>query len=530
MTDPAVRDLIARFLEDRDGLDDVEFGRLVEALQNSPTLAQELRVQLTLDDLLAQKLAVDRRDFLSQVSQRVNDYERQVADTFDQVTELRAMAEAERKQPGTHEPTTRGTWWLSLASAAAIFLAVGLVAGTFSFGGRPVVATVEEVHGTVEIDRGQGLVAANIGDTIRVGDEVRTVEGEVAWRYNDDRTLVRLEAHSNGRVSEHSGKQVRIDRGALFADIAKQAPGRPMTFLTPHAIATVRGTQLRLVIREDNSELEVTHGAVDFARNDQETPVRVSTNEACVASERSLDKHSAEWPSRRDEISLQLPHENSSMVVRNPDDRGKLLDTPLLKDGAADFLYDEALRVAGGAFHSEDAAQDLVKLFRDHDQVTWEVAFVPEEGDLGPKATLFDFRTPNQRPNVTLAKEGGEWRLRLSTDQGPHQPAELRFPAEVQPKRLSHLAMTYRPGEWKAYVDGKLVAERNDVHGNLNGWQPGQFYLGSDVAKQAPWKGAIFTAAVYRRVLDEHEIGRNARCVQILYGRAAEIPLPPLKP
>lgn len=55
--------LIARFVENRDGLSETDLDALITELRTQPHLGVVLRSQLTLDDLLSQKLALDRRKF-----------------------------------------------------------------------------------------------------------------------------------------------------------------------------------------------------------------------------------------------------------------------------------------------------------------------------------------------------------------------------------------------------------------------------------------------------------------------------------
>src|SRR5438067_1463700 len=91
--------LIHRYLEDRSCLDPVELNKLIAGLKADPELAASLREQLLLDDLLAQKLALDRRNFLAQVEQRITDFQRGEESLTQQVADLRSLAAAERHRP-----------------------------------------------------------------------------------------------------------------------------------------------------------------------------------------------------------------------------------------------------------------------------------------------------------------------------------------------------------------------------------------------------------------------------------------------
>src|SRR4029079_18256894 len=92
--------LVHRYLEDRDSLSTRECDALIAALRADPELAGRLRDQLLLDDLLAQKLALDRRNFVPQVEQRIADLKRGHTELSRQTADLRSIAAAERTAAG----------------------------------------------------------------------------------------------------------------------------------------------------------------------------------------------------------------------------------------------------------------------------------------------------------------------------------------------------------------------------------------------------------------------------------------------
>src|SRR2546423_12156196 len=92
--------LLHRYLEDRDSLSTRELDALISALRADPELAGALRDQLLLDDLLAQKLTLDRRNFVAQVEQRIADVNRGQTELSRQTADLRSIAAAERAGGG----------------------------------------------------------------------------------------------------------------------------------------------------------------------------------------------------------------------------------------------------------------------------------------------------------------------------------------------------------------------------------------------------------------------------------------------
>src|SRR3954463_10606878 len=117
--------LIHRYLEDRDSLSPRELDALVAELRGDRELTARLRHQLLMDDLLAQKLALDRRNFVAQVEQRIADLKRGQSEIGRQTADRRSMAAAEN--PGARRALFqwRAARWL-LALSAAVALGVGI--------------------------------------------------------------------------------------------------------------------------------------------------------------------------------------------------------------------------------------------------------------------------------------------------------------------------------------------------------------------------------------------------------------------
>src|SRR5881227_2933068 len=112
--------LLHRYLDDRSALDARELDDLIAALRADPELASSIRDQLLLDDLLAQKLTLDRRNFVAQVEQRIADLNRGQTELSRQTADLRSMAAAER----LGSPLAR--WrWTGLMLAMSVVMIVG---------------------------------------------------------------------------------------------------------------------------------------------------------------------------------------------------------------------------------------------------------------------------------------------------------------------------------------------------------------------------------------------------------------------
>lgn len=158
--------------------------------------------------------------------------------------------------------------WGSAAAAAGLVITLGVwrFALPHGVGSDDTTGTVVEMRGTVNMER--TAIRAREGDALRVGDGmVVGDDGLCRFRYADGSVIV---VHSNSvfRLIEGvtpSAKSVFLEKGMLMADARKQRDDARMTFKTPHASATIVGTQLSLTAGDMGTALNVISGAVEFA-------------------------------------------------------------------------------------------------------------------------------------------------------------------------------------------------------------------------------------------------------------------------
>ncbi len=526
-----VQELLTRYLDDRESLSETDWETLIAELKKSPTLVAEFRDQLILDDYLAQKLALDRADFLSQVGQRVNDYDRQVADTFNQVRELRSLAEAELTQPSLKPAPSWWTWGTSAGIVTAAALVCVAVMWQIQWNQPVAVAVVEQVTGEVAVKVGGSNIQLEKGTELEASQEVTTGnDGSVEWKYADG-TRIRLEANAKARLErhpEHEGKRVFLDKGSLWGDIAKQRGNRPMTFVTPHAEAKVLGTRFQLVVHEQDSELEVSHGIVDFSRVGSTESIRVEADRVSHIGPERMELEPIGWPRRDDDLVFKFTHieRADGSVARNPDSN-VLRETPLLARGDVGVWQNRGLMLSGGSYHSAEAGEDLLKLFKDHDrrELTVEVVLAAEEMADMPmhgSGTILSLASKGDWGNFSLRTAEGQWIAMLRTETGEAlQPLKWAIDSPAD-SRLHHVAWTYRDGEWKGYCDGEMFVVSNDVHGSFKNWIAGELTVGADEDASQPWRGVVFGFAIYRRVLSQEELQENARHARVVYEPFAE--------
>jgi hypothetical protein len=116
----------------------------------------------------------------------------------------------------------------------------------------------------------------------------------------DPGTVVEFSAPPEAAVA--GGKQLRLLAGSLTAQVKPQPAGQPLRVHTPHAVATVVGTEFGLSVAGAETQLEVITGSVKLARPGGEPPLAVGAGETALASATAaphatrLPRNPLHWP------------------------------------------------------------------------------------------------------------------------------------------------------------------------------------------------------------------------------------------
>jgi hypothetical protein len=519
---PPLNDLIQRFLDEQRELSSDELDALIAGLRAEPARAVELREQLLVDDLVAQKLALDRRNFLAQVEQRLADFEQAENEIDQQVAELHSLASAP-VEPASGS-SGMSTW---LKAALALSLAA-MVAGFFiltQFLRRQphVVARVIQVGGPVATVRAEQKTSLSAEESLYAGQQIESpVGGSLALAYADQ-TGLRLGSDTLVTLDEQPGtsaKRVHISRGELWADVAPQTGGA-MQFITPHAVATVLGTQLHLMVSNVDTLLKVEEGKVRLDHVNAADSIDVAAHESGLATPDSLDLRTVEWPSSTDGLAFVFdPFAHRIPQTRNPL-TGNWLSAPLEPVGSAMVNeLDNRYELSGGYFPAPDEGADIVRVSRDFQEFTLDIAFAPSPEQRG-LARIAGLESNDGATCFSLSQEGDELVFELDTGS-PNSFAPLRVPLSAAAKtgEAVHLTICYRDGQLTAYRSGRAIASRDEWHGSLAAWQEGPLLIGADSRGQNAWRGSVESLALYHRCLDSAEVARNVQNYQILSGRS----------
>jgi len=142
------------------------------------------------------------------------------------------------------------------------------------------VATIDLVGGPVTILNGDQKTPAKSGGALTTGDALEGGPSSYASVVYPDGT--RIDLGPGTRIGEFgertekdgAGKWIRLDRGTLFAQVAKQKPGQPLVIRTLQGELRVVGTTLRVLADARNTKLEVEEGRVEL-KNDAGKTVTV---------------------------------------------------------------------------------------------------------------------------------------------------------------------------------------------------------------------------------------------------------------
>ncbi|HEX5103804.1 MAG TPA: LamG-like jellyroll fold domain-containing protein [Pirellulaceae bacterium] len=511
--------LIHRYLDDRSSLDAAELDELIALLRAEPARAAALREQLLLDDLLAQKLAVDRRIFQAQVGQRIADFHRGQAEMDDQVSELRALAESEFERPTTWSGSS--PWVKYIALAATVLIAAVIFVPRWLPRTPQPLAKVTAMQGDVQV-AGQPA-AIGVGRAVLSGQQIVTPDGASLAIEYADKTTVQIAGGSTVTLDiddATGGKRVAIEVGAITAVVSPQGAGAPMKLTTPHAVATVVGTEFRLTVSATTTLLDVTEGKVLLDRLADKQSIAVGANETGLASSELLQVRPLAWPEdHRNVAYIYTPFDFLTEFApvsasRNPM-TSSLRDTPLELSGATTVNeFTSAVEFQGGHARSDDAGVDLLASLSDKSELTIEIVFSATTAEQEGPARIVALADDGQAANFALLQDGQRLGFQLLTDAG--DVGETIWVAPATPTQTSHIAIAYRDGSLVIYRDGEKVTESDKFQGSFSMWRGGPLTLGADASGQSPWLGTIEAIAIHSRCLEEDEIARNARSYRLL--------------
>lgn len=160
----------------------------------------------------------------------------------------------------------KGKFSMVYALAALVAISLSIAAfNLFSSSSVDIIAQIEEAGDGVQLLRNGKVLNINDVDGVISGDKILTNKTPVSLSYIGEGTSVFLTEKSEALFEVKEGaKVIHLSSGDIICDVEKQPIGKPMKIYTPHAEATVLGTQFLLTAGKENSKLHVHEGSVNF--------------------------------------------------------------------------------------------------------------------------------------------------------------------------------------------------------------------------------------------------------------------------
>ena len=272
------------------------------------------------------------------------------------------------------------------------------------------------------------------------------------------------------------------------------------------------------VARLDPERLEVIERPVRYSfdpGNDRFPDVFASGSSSNVAKRAETPPAakrpgaSANWPSNID--GLVYLFQTADQPNLSPGADGQQRAYALAPRGRARLNCHQGLVLTGGAYVVREADAALLEACRRSGQLTIEAVIEPDDLKQNGPARIVTFSSSAGERNFTLGQQDDRLIFRLRTPatglNGVQPEVSLCHIAAARPQ---HVAVTYRPGEMVAYLNGGEVYRGGEVKGDFSNWSPHHLLLGDEWDGARDWGGTLEGAAIFSRALSAEEIGRDA--------------------
>ncbi|HLX64893.1 MAG TPA: FecR family protein [Planctomycetota bacterium] len=264
MTDDELDALVGGYLEG--ALSAAERDTLLAELRNSPAAAERFKEQVELNAMLRAS-AREKEAFAKAVRKQIETGSEAQARKFSGTT-IKTIRESGAAQCTADEgrKNRRGRF-LILALSAAAMIVIAVLAWNWQNGDTSKLR-IKSWVGSVSILRGGRAITAERGTTLLDGDTMKLEGIASATLVYPDKTELELSAWAElkflGGAGDSNAKSLQLNAGTLSAQVTPQPANSPMTLQTPHALATVEGTQFELNVKEQSTRIEVSEGRVRF--------------------------------------------------------------------------------------------------------------------------------------------------------------------------------------------------------------------------------------------------------------------------
>ncbi len=173
------------------------------------------------------------------------------------------------------------------------------------------------------------------------------------------------------------------------------------------------------------------------------------------------------------------------------------------------------MRVGLGACTVEGADNALLQACKRTGELTILVALrAATPYQTGPARIVTFSRDPGNR-NFTLGHDRDRivWRLR-TPQTGPNGTNPQLTLCRAPFPQAAHLAVTYKQGMTRCYVNGTEVFASRKVTGNFSNWEAAHLLFGDEWSGGRDWTGTLADIAIFARALPPETIRKHARAAQ----------------
>jgi len=256
-----------------------------------------------------------------------------------------------------------------------------------------------------------------------------------------------------------------------------------------------------LVITVDQPITDETTFALTGVRDAAQTPNTMQPTELTVAP--------VTWPVDIASVVYALPTADDAAIARKPGS-DEALAAGLQTRGTARLDGHHAMLTDGGAYIVEGVNDALLEACRTTNELTVEALIQSHQADQRGPARIVSFSNDSQRRNFTLGQERDQLIFRLRTTRNGEngmnrQPQLGKLPTD----RLTHVVVTYSPGNMTAYIDGKKVLETDEVQGDFSNWSDQQLMIGDEYRDDRDWHGRVEHVAIYNKALTADQVAQS---------------------
>jgi len=187
---------------------------------------------------------------------------------------------ARRATPASFAP------WLGIAAAVVLIIGVVLFFARSQSSTVEAIATLTSMAPDGRIVRDGRSLTLSAGADLLANDQLSAGSASGTRLEYGDGSSIEISARGSAQILDghtNASKQLRITQGKLTARVAKQN-GKPFVLTTPHATATVLGTELELAVDASSTRLDVSEGSVRIERSSDKRSVVVDGGFFAVAA------------------------------------------------------------------------------------------------------------------------------------------------------------------------------------------------------------------------------------------------------